>query len=128
MKLLIGSLLLAGTIYGQDLSYRVRQLILSQTEPVTVNVSVRNATMIEFPAQIQAIGGDGFTQKTDEQGDFYFAPGANWISIRSLHAGARQNMGVVIAGRVYEIVIQTADENDYSVLFRFDNQNEVAAK
>jgi hypothetical protein len=120
MKVILILLLLSGRILAQDLSSRVRQEILDQRYPVTVNVSTRAATTLQFPAQIQSLESDGFTTKPNEEtGDFYISPGVNWVSIRSLKLGAVQNLGVVIAGRVYEVMIQTAAINDLAILFRF---------
>jgi hypothetical protein len=121
MKAALLLLLLASApLFGQDLSYRVRQEILDQRYPVTVNVSVRGITTLQFPATIQSLESDGFTTKPGEEaGDFYISPGLNWLSIRSLHPAAQQNLGVVIAGRVYEVFVQTVDQNDFSVIFRF---------
>src|SRR5208282_3757276 len=117
MKLtILFSLLCAAAVYGQDFSYRVRAEILNQYAPVTVNVSEHAATTLQFPAPIQSLESDGFTQKPDtEAGDFYISPGVNWLTIRSLRAGASQNLGVVISGRVYEVFVQTVDQNDFSV-------------
>jgi hypothetical protein len=120
MKVILVLLLLSARLIAQDLSYRVRQEILDQQYPVTVNVSTHAATTLQFPAQIQALESDGFTQKPNEEaGDFYLSPGVNWVTIRSLKPGAVQNLGVIIAGRVYEIMVQTAPINDLAVLFRF---------
>jgi hypothetical protein len=114
------SLFGSASLFAQDLSYRVRQEILDQRNPVTVNVSVRAVTTLQFPAQIQSLESDGFTQKPNEEGgDFYISPGVNWVSIRSLRRGAQQNLGVVIGGKVYEVLVQTVEQNDFSVLFRF---------
>ncbi len=121
MRLILVSLLLSARLFAQDLSYRVRQEILDQRNPITVNVSTHAATTLQFPAQIQSLESDGFTQKPNEEAaDFYISPGLNWVSIRSLRPGAAQNLGVVIAGRVYEIMIQTTALNDLAVLFRFE--------
>jgi hypothetical protein len=122
VKLSVVILLLLSTwVFSQDLSYRVREEILDQFHPVTVNVSTHAVTTLQFPAQIQSLESDGFTQKPNEEaGDFYISPGLNWVSIRSLRPGAVQNLGVVIGGRVYEVMIQTAETNDLAVLFRFD--------
>jgi hypothetical protein len=121
MRIVFALLLLSGRLFAQDLSYRVRQEILDQRNPVTVNVSTHAVTTLQFPAQIQSLESDGFTQKPNEEaGDFYIAPGLNWVSIRSLRPGATQNLGVVIAGRVYEIMIQTTALNDLAVLFQFE--------
>jgi len=121
MKLiLVLSLLGSISVFAQDLSYRVRQEILDQRNPITVNVSVHGITTLQFPAPIQSLESDGFTTKPNEEsGDFYISPGANWVSIRSLRPGAEQNLGVVIAGKVYEVLVRTVDQNDFSVLFRF---------
>jgi hypothetical protein len=114
------SLFGASSLAAQDLSYRVRQEILDQQKPVTVFVSVHGVTTLQFPAQIQSLESDGFTSKPNEEaGEFYISPGLNWVSIRSLRAGAVQNLGVVIAGKVYEVLIRTTEQNDFSVLFRF---------
>ena len=121
MRLILVLLLLSVRLFAQDLSYRVRQEILDQRNPITVNVSTHAATTLQFPAQIQSLESDGFTQKPNEEAaDFYISPGLNWVSIRSLRPGAAQNLGVVIAGRVYEIMIQTTALNDLAVLFRFE--------
>jgi len=118
--LLLLSLAATNPLFGQDLSYRVRAEVLDQRNPVTVNVSTHAATTLQFPAQIQSLESDGFTQKPNEEaGDFYISPGVNWVSIRSLRPGAVQNLGVVIGGRVYEVMIQTTEINDLAVLFRF---------
>jgi hypothetical protein len=120
MRVILLLMLLSGPLLAQDLSYRVREEILDQRYPVTVNVSTHAATTLQFPAQIQSLESDGFTRKPNEEtGDFYISPGVNWVTIRSLRQGAVQNLGVVIAGRVYEIMIQTAPINDLAVLFRF---------
>ena len=120
MRLVLALMLLSVRVFAQDLSYRVRQEILDQRNPVIVNVSTRAVTTLQFPAKIQSLEGDGFTQKPNEEaGDFYISPGLNWVSIRSLNPGAAQNLGVVISGRVYEIMVQTAALNDLSVLFQF---------
>jgi hypothetical protein len=121
MRLILVLLLLSARLFAGDLSYRVREEILDQRNPITVNVSTHAVTTLQFPAQIQSLESDGFTQKPNEEGaDFYISPGLNWVSIRSLRAGVAQNLGVVIAGRVYEIMIQTTALNDLAVLFRFD--------
>jgi hypothetical protein len=121
MRIIVVLLLLSARLLAQDLSHRVRQEILDQRNPVTVNVSTHAVTTLQFPAQIQSLESDGFTQKPNEEaGDFYISPGLNWVSIRSLKPGAAQNLGVVIAGRVYEIMIQTTVVNDLAVLFRFE--------
>ena len=121
MRLILALLLLSARLFAQDLSYRVRQEILDQRNPITVNVSTHAATTLQFPAQIQSLESDGFTQKPNEEAaDFYISPGLNWVSIRSLRPGAAQNLGVVIAGRVYEIMIKTTALNDLAVLFRFE--------
>jgi hypothetical protein len=121
MRLILVLLLLSARLFAQDLSYRVRQEILDQRNPITVNVSTHAATTLQFPARIQSLESDGFTQKPNEEAaDFYISPGLNWVSIRSLRPGAAQNLGVVIAGRVYEIMIQTTALNDLAVLFRFE--------
>ena len=121
MRLILVLLLLSARLFAQDLSSRVRQEILDQRNPVTVNVSTHAVTTLQFPAQIQSLESDGFTQKPNEEaGDFYISPGFNWVSVRSLRPGAVQNLGVVIAGRVYEIMIQTTALNDLAVLFRFE--------
>ena len=121
MRTIFLVLLAGSSLMAQDLSYRVRQEILDQRNPVTVNVSTHAVTTLQFPARIQALESDGFTQKPNEEaGDFYISPGLNWVSIRSLKAGAAQNLGVVIGGRVYEIMIQTTALNDLAVLFQFE--------
>ena len=121
MKVIFLSLLLLSVLLADDLSYRVRQEILDQRNPITVNVSTHAVTTLQFPAQIQSLESDGFTQKPNEEaGDFYISPGLNWVSIRSLRPGAAQNLGVVIAGRVYEIMVQTTALNDLAVLFQFE--------
>jgi hypothetical protein len=121
MRLILVLLLLSAPLFAQDLSYRVREEILDQRNPITVNVSTHAVTTLQFPAQIQSLESDGFTQKPNEEAaDFYISPGVNWVSIRSLKPGAVQNLGVVIAGRVYEIMIQTTALNDLAVLFRFE--------
>ena len=121
MRTIFLVLLAGSSLMAQDLSYRVRQEILDQRNPVTVNVSTHAVTTLQFPARIQALESDGFTQKPNEEaGDFYISPGLNWVSIRSLKPGAAQNLGVVIGGRVYEIMIQTTALNDLAVLFQFE--------
>jgi hypothetical protein len=129
MRLILVLLLLSAQLFAQDLSYRVRQEILDQRNPVTVNVSTHAVTTLQFPAPIQSLESDGFTQKPNEEAaDFYISPGLNWVSIRSLKPGAVQNLGVVIAGRVYEVMIQTTALNDLAVLFRFSQVPSRTAK
>jgi hypothetical protein len=116
------TLLVAGAtlLKAQDFSYRVREVVLDQRDPVPVNVSVKSTTTLQFPEPIQSLEGDSFTTKpNDEQGDFVISPGVNWVSVRSLQPAAVQNLGVVIDGRIYEVVIQTAMDNDFAVIFRW---------
>ena len=121
--LLLFSLFGATALCGQDLSYRVREEILDQRNPVTVNASIHAVTTLQFPTPLQSLESDGFTTKPNEEAaDFYISPGVNWLSIRSLHPGAVQNLGVIIAGKVYEILVQTTPTNDFSVLFRFPRE------
>jgi hypothetical protein len=118
LLLLVG----AASAFGQDfgLGQRVRVERLSQTEPAIVNVSVDSWTTVQLPHQIESLEGGTFTQKPEEEtGEFYIVPGNNWFSIRSLKPGAKQNLGVVINGRVYELLIQTVAENDFSVLLEY---------
>jgi len=129
MRAILLLLLLSAPLFAQDLSYRVREEILDQFHPVTVNVSTHAVTTLQFPAQIQSLEGDGFTQKPNEEaGDFYISPGLKWVSIRSLRPGAAQNLGVVIAGKVYEVMIQTTELNDLAVLFQFEQAPARASK
>lgn len=129
MRLILALLLLSAQLFAEDLSDRVRQEILDQRNPVTVNVSMHAVTTLQFPAPIQSLESDGFTQKPNEEaGDFYISPGLNWVSIRSLKPGAVQNLGLVIAGRVYEIMIRTTALNDLAVLFRFEQMPSRPAK
>jgi hypothetical protein len=105
---------------AQDLSYRIRNEVLDQWNPVIVNVSTSSCTTVQFPGPIQSLESDGFTTKpNDEAGDFYISPGVNWFSVRALKPAAVQNLGVVIYGRVYEIVFQTVAVNDLAVIFHF---------
>jgi hypothetical protein len=126
MRIFIILSLLAGAIplYGQDLSSRVRQELLTQGNPITVNVSTTAVTTLQFPGTIQALESDGFSQKPTEEtaADFYISPGVNWVSIRSLRSGAQQNLNIVIAGQVYPVWIQTGPINDFVVRFRFAEQ------
>lgn len=121
MKLILFlSLLSSVSVFSQDLSTRVRVELLDQRNPVTVYVSVHGVTTLQFPGPIQSLESDGFTTKPNEEsGDFVISPGVNWVSIRSLRPSAAQNLGVVIAGKVYEVLVQTVDQNDFSILFRF---------
>jgi len=127
--LLLLSLVATDPLFGQDLSYRIRAEVLDQRNPITVNVSTHAVTTLQFPAPIQALESDGFTTKPNEEaGDFYISPGYNWVSIRSLRPGAAQNLGVVIAGKVYEVMIQTTELNDLAVLFQFEQAPARASK
>jgi len=130
MKRLLALLLLGcDSLFAQDLSYRVRQEILDQQHPVTVNVSVRGTTTLQFPGTIQSLESDAFTSKPNEEsGDFYISPGLNWVSIRSIRPAAQQNLGVVIGGKVYEVFIQTVDVNDFSIIFRFAHVSRPAGR
>jgi hypothetical protein len=122
---IVGILLLIGaaSALGQDitgLGERVRVERWSQTSPAIVNVSVNSWTTIQVPEQIESLEGGSFTQKPEEEtGEFWIVPGDKWFSIKSLKAGAKQNLGVVISGRVYEILVQTVESNDFSVLLEF---------
>jgi hypothetical protein len=120
MRTLIVLLLVSATAAAQDLSYRIRSEVLDQWNPVTVNVSTSSCTTVQFPGPIQSLESDGFTSKpNDEAGDFYISAGVNWFSVRALKPAAVQNLGVVINGRVYEIVFQTVAVNDLAVIFHF---------
>lgn len=119
------TLLSLSTLFAQDdrLTSRVRQEVLDQLNPVAVNVATHGITTLQFPAKIQAIDGDGFTAKPNEDpGDFLISSGDNWVSVKALKADAEQNLNVVLAGKVYPVVLRCSEANDFSVLFRFGNQ------
>jgi hypothetical protein len=131
MKLILGILTLAATaLFAQDdpLSLRVRQEALDQLHPIQVNAGMRGITTLQFPARIQAIDGDGFTQKPNEEaGDFLISSGDNWVSVKALKADARQNLNVIIGGKAYAVMVQAAPDNDFTVLFRFGNKPGLAS-
>lgn len=104
---------------SDKLAVRVREEVLDQRSPVEINVSMRGITTLQFPAHIDALDGDGFATKPDQaNAQFLLVAGDRWVSLKSLQAGAEQNLNVIIHGRVYPIVVKTTQENDYSVLFR----------
>ena len=104
---------------ADDLAGRVREAVLDQRQPVRIFVSTASATTVQFPIPIQSLEGDSFIKDpAKEAGDFYISPGTNWFTVRSLRKGAKTNLGVVINGKVYELYIETADANDFSVLLR----------
>jgi len=104
---------------ADDLTGRVREAVLDQRQPVRIFVSTSSATTVQFPTPIESLEGDSFTKDpTKEAGDFYISPGTSWFTLRSLRKGAKTNLGVVINGKVYELYIETADTNDFSVLLR----------
>ncbi len=106
-----------------DLSLRVREVILDQYRPIVVNVSTHGITTLEFPSKIEALDGDGFTSKPEEAGEFSFTPGTNWVSLKSLRQGAEQNLNVILMdGRAFPILIRTTGMNDFVVIFRVPNQ------
>jgi hypothetical protein len=104
------------------LATRVREEVLDQLRPVSVNVSTHGITTLQFPAKVEALDGDGFTQKSDEAGVFLFTPGVSWVSLKALRPGAQQNLNVIIAGKVYPVVVKANEANDFSVIFRFAGQ------
>jgi hypothetical protein len=110
---------ISGVAIADDLAARVREAVLDQRQPVRIFVSTTSATTVQFPTAIQSLEGDAFTKDpSKESGDFYISAGTNWFSLRSLRKGAKTNLGVVINGKVYELYIETADTNDFSVLLR----------
>jgi hypothetical protein len=121
MKLLLCLLLLGATALfaDEDLSLRVRDEILDQYKPVVVNVSTHGITTLQFPSRVDALDGDGFTSKPDEAGEFSFSPGVSWVSVKALRPAVESNLNVVIAGKVYPILIRSSPENDYVVVFQF---------
>jgi hypothetical protein len=121
MKLLLCLLLLGTTALfaDEDLSLRVRDEILDQYKPVVVNVSTHGITTLQFPSRVDALDGDGFTSKPDEAGEFSFSPGVSWVSVKALRTAVESNLNVVIAGKVYPILIRSSPENDYVVVFQF---------
>lgn len=107
---------------SDDLSLRVREEILDQHHPVTVNVSTHGITTLQFPERIEAMDGDGFAQKAEESGEFSFTPGTTWVSLKSLRPGATQNLNVIMGGKAFPIQIVTTGLNDFVVVFRFPSQ------
>src|SRR5689334_7510862 len=126
MKLTFGLLMLVATaLFAQDdpLSARVRQEALDQLHPIQVNAGTHGITTLEFPSRIQALDGDGFTAKPNEEaGDFLISSGDNWVSVKALKPDARQNLNVIIGGKAYAVMVRAAQENDFTVLFRFANK------
>jgi hypothetical protein len=112
--------LVANHGFADDLATRVRRIYLLQDSPARVFVSTHSVTTIQFPSDIEALDSDAFTKDPAKQdADFYISPGINWITLRSLHAGAKQNLSVILNGKVYVVMVETADPSDLSVLFSF---------
>jgi hypothetical protein len=122
MKLTILALIISTNVSTLAGNTHVRQEILDQLNPITVYVSIDHATNLQFPELIHAIQGSGFTSKQDEAGDFYVSVVDNCISITSLHAGAEQNLGVIIHKRSYTVKFVTAADNhisDFQIIFQY---------
>jgi hypothetical protein len=94
---------------------------LSQTNPITVYVSTRASTTIEFPAPVQSVASWAFTMKPndDTQCDFCYLTGSNWITIQAMKENAEQNLTIVIYNRVYQINVKASVSNDFAVIFSF---------
>jgi hypothetical protein len=119
---LVGIAARAENATGQDsgdaLANKVREELLDQRSPVTVNVSMHGITTLQFPAHIDAVDGDGFATKPSQDAQFLIVAGDNWLSLKSLQVTAEQNLNVIIHGRVYPILIRTRQEHDFAVLFK----------
>src|SRR5580700_8013853 len=81
------------------LANKVREELLDQRSPVTVNVSMHGITTLQFPTHIDAVDGDGFATKPSQDAQFLIVAGDNWLSLKSLQVTAEQNLNVIIRGR-----------------------------
>jgi hypothetical protein len=96
-----------------------RRIIRADVEDLII-VRKGEACTVSMPGVIASMDGSGFATNEQDDGSFLvsFVPGRNYFTVEAMKSGARNNLNVVIDGKVYVLVFQEADSNNlYSVIY-----------
>ena len=110
----------------EDLSKKVVQTTLNQSEPAEVKVGLQGITTLEFPANVEAINGYGFsTQPNSDTDEFQltYEKGTNFLSLKALRAGVRANLTVVLNEKVYCFYCEEDSDPSFVVIFAAPGEN-----
>ena len=110
----------------EDLSKKVVRTTLNQSEPADVKVGLQGITTLEFPAQIEAIHGYGFsTQPNSEADDFQltYEKGTNFLSLKAVKPGVSANLTVVLNEKVYCFYCEQDNDPSFVVIFAAPGEN-----
>src|SRR6476646_4265315 len=105
---------------GADLlKGKIVRSMLNHNEPALIEVGTHGVTSLEFPYQIEAIDGYGFSQAPGP-GDVFqicYTKGTNYFSVRALKSGVSGNLTVVLDQKVYSFFFQESGSPSFVNIF-----------
>jgi hypothetical protein len=110
----------------EDLSKKVVQTTLNQSEPAEVKVGLEGITTLEFPAKIEAINGYGFSMQPNSDTDEFqltYEKGTNFLSLKALRPGVSANLTVVLNEKVYCFYCEQDSDPSFVVIFAAPGEN-----
>jgi hypothetical protein len=105
----------------ENLASKVIRIPLNQNEPAFVKLGTSGITTLEFPYNIEALDGYGFSVSPAPDGpDLFqisFNKGTNFLSLKATREGVEGNLTVVLDGKVYCLFCKAVPDPSFVVIF-----------
>jgi hypothetical protein len=129
------AMVLLGAVPGllfadENLASKVIRIPLNQNEPAFVKLGTSGITTLEFPYNIEALDGYGFSVNPAPDGpelfQISFNKGTNFLSLKATREGVEGNLTVVLDGRVYCLFCKAVPDPSFVVIFENGSGKEVS--
>ena len=114
----------------ENLASKVIRIPLNQNEPAFVKVGTSGITTLEFPYNIEALDGYGFSANPAPDGpelfQISFSKGTNFLSLKATREGVAGNLAVVLDGKVYCLFCKAVPDPSFVVIFENGSGKEVS--
>ena len=129
------AMVLLGAVPGllfadENLASKVIRIPLNQNEPAFVKLGTSGITTLEFPYNIEALDGYGFSVNPAPDGpelfQISFNKGTNFLSLKATREGVEGNLTVVLDGRVYCLFCKAVPDPSFVVIFQNGSGKEVS--
>ena len=114
----------------ENLASKVTRIPLNRNEPAFVKVGTSGITTLEFPYNIEAIDGYGFSFNPAPEGpelfQISFNKGTNFLSLKAARDGVEGNLTVVLDGKVYCLFCKVVPDPSFVVIFENGSGKEIS--
>jgi hypothetical protein len=114
----------------ENLASKVIRIPLNQNEPALVKLGTSGITTLEFPYNIEALDGYGFSVNPAPDGpelfQISFNKGTNFLSLKATREGVEGNLTVVLDGKVYCLFCKAVPDPSFVVIFENGSGKEVS--